>query len=121
MPTLAVTTTQTTAVKLAPALKRKLQAAMRLYADLHAQQKALDHAMAKQKDEVGKILLEAEEQSLTLEGVGKATMVFPVRSQLDKKLFVAQGGSLAQLENATVTTPGKPYVKITPAGEKESD
>ena len=116
---LAVTTTTTTEVTIKPAIKRKLRNELQVYGELKAQRDAIDLAMESHRKNVGAILVEAEEQSLTLEGVGKATMVFPVRKTLDKKLFVAQGGTLTQLENASPAKPGRPYVKISLPGEKE--
>ena len=65
-------------------------------------------------------MIESGEQSLAIDGF-KSTMVFPNRSKLDKKKFVALGGSLELLEKATVSTPGKPYVKVSLPGEKETE
>ncbi len=56
---------------------------------------------------------QAGAQSITVEGHATITEVRGVSSKLDKKRFVAQGGTLAQLENATVWTQKKPYVLIT--------
>ena len=113
-----VTTTQTTEVKLQPKLKKKLLLNLKTYATLHAQKKAIEAAMDKHKSVVQECMNEAEEEKLSIEGF-KTTMVFGTSSKLDKELFVSQGGTLAQLENATVTKPSKPYCKITCPGEKE--
>ncbi len=112
------TTTQTVEVKLKPSLKRKLLNELTAYAALHAQLKSIEAQMAVHKTTLEECVIESGEQSLELEGF-KATMVFPVRSKLDKMLFVQQGGTLAQLENATVSTPSKHYLLISLPGQKE--
>ncbi len=115
---IAVETTQTIEVKLKPSLKRKLLNELQAYAELHKQLKIIESHMAAHKATLEECVIESGEQSLELEGF-KTTMVFPVRSKLDKKLFVQQGGTLAQLDNATVSTPSKHYLLITVPGQKE--
>ncbi len=112
------TTTQTVEIKLKPSLKRKLLNELQAYAALHAQLKAIEAQMAAHKATLEECVIESGEQSIELEGF-KTTLVFPVRSKLDKKLFVQQGGTLAQLENATVSTPSKHYLLVTVPGQKE--
>ena len=115
---IAVETTQTVEVKLKPSLKRKLLNELTAYHALHTQLKAIEAQMAAHKVTLEACVIESGEQSLELEGF-KTTLVFPVRSKLDKRLFVQQGGTLAQLENATVATPAKHYLLITVPGAQE--
>ncbi len=117
---IAVETTQTVEVRLKPSLKRKLLNELTAYAALYAQLKSIEAQMAAHKATLEECVIESGEQKLDFgDDIGKTTMVFPVRSKLDKKLFVQQGGTLAQLENATVATPSKPYLLITLPGQKE--
>ena len=115
---IAATVTQTIEVQLKPSLKRKLLNELNTYAALHAQLKSLEAEMDAHKITIEECLIESGEESLSLDGF-KATMVFAQRSKLDKKLFVQQGGTLAQLENATVTAPAKPYLRVSVPGQKE--
>ncbi len=115
-----VTTTQTTEVKLKPTLKKKLLLNLKTYQSLRDQLKAIEAAMDKHKAVVQECMNEAEEEKLSIDGF-KTTMVFGVNSRLDKELFVQQGGTLAQLANATVTKPSRPYCKISCPGDKSHD
>jgi hypothetical protein len=65
------------------------------------------------KAAIGALYEEAGLVSGTAEN-GTATWVFPTKSTLDKKKLLAQGVTLAQIEAATITAPGKPYLLITP-------
>ena len=114
------TTTQTTEVKLKPVLRRKLLTELKVYGELKSQLNALEAAMKKHRTSIEACMVESGEQSLAIDGY-KSTMVFPSRSKLDKKKFVALGGSLELLEQATISTPGKPYVKVTLPGEKDGE
>jgi DUF4097 and DUF4098 domain-containing protein YvlB len=76
--------------------------------------------MDKEKALIGELRDEAEVLSLDFEGF-KVTYVQGTSSKLDKKKFVALGGSLKMLENATVTTPKKAYELVTVPGEKGDD
>ena len=115
-----VTATTTTEIKLKPQVRRKLLTALKTYAQLHAQIKALETAADKSKDTVQDLLIETGEQSLSLEGF-KTTLVSPIKRTLSKEKLVQQGVTMAQIEAATVTTSTKPYVKITAPGEKERE
>jgi hypothetical protein len=116
----AITTTTTEEVKLAPALKVKLRKRLQTYAALHAEKKAIIEKMDKEKALIGELRDEAEVLSLDFEGF-KVTYVQGTSSKLDKKKFVALGGPLKMLENATVTTPKKAYELVTVPGEKGDD
>jgi hypothetical protein len=72
-------------------------------------------------DRAKKVLVDLYEQTGELraicEGTG-LTWVFPEKSTLDKKKLLAQGVTMAQIEAATITKPGKPYLLITLPKEK---
>lgn len=121
MPALALTTTTTAEVKLKPHLKRKLITEIKTIKELRVQAEAIDAAIRKHVGSVQGVLEESGEEKINIEGIGKATMVFGAQSKLDKKLYVLNGGNLADLDAATVTTPKKPYCKITLAGERQHD
>ena len=118
MPGLSLTTVQTVEVSIKPHLKRKLVQELKLVKELKQQREAIDAAIAKHTGSVQGVLEEVGQESVAIEGVGKATMVFGSSKKLDKKLYVRNGGSLADLEAATVETPKKPYCKITLTGDK---
>lgn len=112
------TATTTRELVLKPQLRRKLLNELRAFAELKSQYKALELAMNKHKDAIGRLREETGEQSIALEGF-KVTQVTQTRSTLDKKLLLEQGVTMGQIENATVTKPGRPYTKVTTPGEKE--
>jgi hypothetical protein len=112
MAALQVTTTVTQTVELSPQLKRQLLNELKAYQGLHAQREALELALANKKANIGKLRERSGEKSLELEGY-KISLVEPVRKELDRKKFVELGGSLAMLENATVSRPTKSYEKIS--------
>ncbi len=113
-----VTTTLTQEVILKPSLRRKFTNALNTYAGIAAQLAVLEAQKAASKVQLEALMAESEEEKLDIDGFS-VTLVFPVRSKLDKKLFVQQGGTLAQLDNATVSTPSKHYLLITVPGQKE--
>jgi hypothetical protein len=120
MPSLAqtVTTTTTTQVKIAPAIKRKLMTELRAYADLKTKRDALDAAMKKSRSKVEDCLGDIGESSLTVDGF-RTTLVAPVRTTLSEEKLIAQGVTVDQIAAAKVQTPTKAYVKITCPGEKD--
>jgi hypothetical protein len=109
---LTATTTVTQTVELSPQLKRQLLNELKAYQGLKAQQDALELALANKKANIGRLREKSGEKALELEGY-KITLVEPVRKELDKKKFVELGGSLAMLENATVSRPTKSYERIS--------
>ena len=109
---LTATTTVTQTVELSPQLKRQLLNELKAYQGLKSQQDALELALANKKANIGKLRERSGEKMLELEGY-KISLVEPVRKELDKKKFVELGGSLAMLENATVSRPTKAYERIT--------
>lgn len=115
---LVATTTTTTEVKLKPTLKRKLLTQLKTYHELKQDLKVIEAAMDRHRAIIEECVIESGEQSLALEGY-KTTMVFPIRSTLDKKKLIEQGVTLAQIENATISKPGRHYVKVTCPGDSE--
>lgn len=120
MPSLAVTATSTTELKLKPQVKRKLLTELKAYAELKAQRDALDHAMRSRRENVETMLYDTGETSLTIDGY-KATVVAGVKKKLNQKKLIAQGVTQAQIEAATEETLNKPYVKITAPGARNDD
>ena len=59
-------------------------------------------------------------QGVSLDGF-KTKYIASVRSILDKKILIGLGVTEEMLTEATVTKPSKPYLKITPPGEREED
>lgn len=119
---LATTATVTTTkeIKLAPQLRRKLLTELRAYAELKEQAKAIEQAMKKHKQTLDELREKTGEKSVALEGF-KITLVEPVRSYLDKEKLIEVGVTTAQIEEATIVKPGRPYAKVTVPGERESD
>lgn len=121
--TVSTTATATTTheLRLAPQVKRRLLTSLRVYGELNQQLKAIKLAMSKAKGNVKTALVDSGESSISLDGY-KATYVSPTRSHLDKQKLIAQGVTIAMLEMATVTKPGKSYVKIsTPSGDEDDE
>jgi len=122
MPT--VTTEQVQEVKLKPALKRKLALKLKTYAGLKTQAEAITHAQAAIKSDIEKFFTDADQFEALQAGVRMDGFtikhVSGVSSRLDKKLLVAQGVSMAQIEAATTITPKKAYLDLRcPGGGNE--
>lgn len=115
MPKPAITATTTHQVTITPTLRRKLVTELKTWDQLHTQEKAIKAAKAKHAANIEAIQTELEESTLKIEGF-TTTIVAPVRSKIDRERFVKLGGKLDILDAATVQTPGKSYVKITPPG-----
>lgn len=107
-------------IRLAPQLKKKLKTNLDAYADLKLQRDAIDHAMKKHKDTVENIMSDLGEASIKLDGY-TSTVVSQVRKKLDQKKLLALGVSIEVIEQATVETPTKPYLKITTPNGSSSD
>lgn len=118
MPTMQQTVDQQP--ELAPELRETLQTALNSYLAYQEQIKMLKAL----QDDAGKDLQAVLEDA----GVGSykvpeatITIIRGTNSRLDKKKLYAQGITVAQVEAATTRTPKKPYVKVTRAGEKDTD
>jgi hypothetical protein len=112
-PAAKVEVSATQELRLEPALKLKLQQRLKLYRKLVAEFDAAEAKLDKEAKNIEGYFEQAGAQSITVEGHAVITEVRGNSSKLDKKLFVQQGGTLAQLENATITSPKKPYILIT--------
>ena len=113
MARLQTVTTATTEVILEPALKTKLTQRLKVYRLRKEEFEKAKAAMEKEARNVEGYFEQAGASSIVIEGHATITEVKGTTSNLDKKLFVQQGGTLAQLENATVSKPKKSYVLIT--------
>ena len=118
--TATATVTTTTEVKLTPRQKVQLRKALKLYAELHMQEKAAKLAKAQQVAEVRRIREEIGVDALAFEGY-KTTNVPNLRDFFDKQKFVELGGSIETYNNAVVKKPGTQYEKITVPGQGAND
>jgi hypothetical protein len=118
MPT--VKTEQTVEIKLAPQLKTKILRKLRQYAELKLQAKAIESAQAKIRQETEAAFADAGEFAALQAGIRvddfRVCHVSPVRTTLDKQRLIAEGVTVAQIEAATLTVPGRAYLKITVPG-----
>lgn len=110
--------TTTTEIKLDVKVHARLMTDLRAYAELRSQlndikeaMEALNGSIETRRDKIG-------EQSVTLEGFKVTRVSGQTYRKLNKKKFVAAGGSLAMLEDATENKPKKAHTKITCPGEK---
>lgn len=115
-----VEATTTHEITLKPTTKRRLLQNLKAYQELKNQREVIEAAIKKHKALVEEDLLETGEQKLDIEGF-KVALVSPVTSKLDKKKLLEAGVTMAQLEEGTVITPGRSYVKVTVPGEKDRD
>ena len=124
-----VQTTTTTEVKLAPAVRRKVLTELKTFAELHAQKKALEHAIDGSKTKVQQLFEAAGELDALIAGISiegfKTKMV--QGSRTDKKTFekvlIGLGVTAEMLGEAKdkAQRPNKPYLKITAPGEEEHE
>lgn len=119
----SLTTTQTTEVKISPALKKKLLLKLKTYASIKVLVEVQLRGLDIIKEEIEELFIQAGEFEALQAGVkvdGYSTKhISGVNSRLDKRKLLEQGVSMAQLENAMVTKPSKPYVKISVPGERD--
>jgi hypothetical protein len=124
MPKTEITTTQKTAVVLAPVAAAHLSATLDTLKELKVQMEAIQHLMEIERLTVQQYMVEAGVDKMQVDGLNLA-IVRGVTSTLDKKKLLALGVTAAQLEMATTTTPKKPYLSIresagtTPANSPE--
>lgn len=120
MPRLAttVTTTTTTELTLTPKQKIQLRKALRLYAELHLQEKVARLAKEKAVADVRRLREEIGVEALEFEGF-KTANVPNLRDYFDKEKFVELGGSMETYNNAVMKKPGKQYERVTAPGSKD--
>lgn len=123
--TVTATTTVKTELRLTPALKRKLSVYLNTHAQIAAQMREAKEALDSNKAAIEALFIAAGEGNALIDGVDiegfKLKHVHPITSKLDRKKLMDAGVSLAQLEEGTVTRPGKPYIKLTPPGAKDDE
>jgi len=105
--------TATTEIAIEPALKKKLEQRLEIYRRLDAEYEAALAKLEKEAKNIEGYFEQVGAQSIKVDRHATITEVRGTSSKLDKKKFVELGGSLKMLENATVTSPKKPYVLIT--------
>lgn len=115
-----VEATTTEEVILKPVVAKKLRTELQAYQEIKEQIKALTAAADKHKETIGKLRESTGHGSITFEGF-KITEVRGVQTKLDEKKLIAQGVTTQMIENAKVTTPKRPYEKITFPGESNGD
>ncbi len=113
-----IVATTTTEVTIAPKVRLKLLSELKAYQRLKQSADEIEAQMKAHKETIDSIRHETGHESIAIDGF-KTTLVAPVRSKLDKKLFVRLGGKLDLLEKATTKTPGTSYTKITCPGQTE--
>lgn len=106
------TTTVVKSVQIKPALKRRMRTELKALATVKEQIAALESRLATHRESIEECLIETGEQSLSLDGY-KVTLVQPITSRLDKQKLVTLGVTTAQIEMATIVSPGTPYIKVT--------
>ena len=97
---------------LTPSQRAGLLINLRMYKTLKADLKDLEAAIDEQRKVLAGKLAALGESSLALDGY-KLTEITPTTSKLDPMKLVELGVTTAQIEQATVTKPGRPYLKIT--------
>lgn len=116
--TTTATVTTTKEIKLAAGIRRKMLTELKAYAEIKEQIKALEHAAKRHKAALDEMREKTGEKSIALEGF-KITLVEPVRTYLDKEALITAGVTIAQIEEATITRPGRAYTKVTVPGDSE--
>jgi hypothetical protein len=115
---MALSLTATVTPKLTPALKTRYLAQLKAYASLKEQRDAIDQHMKATRTHVEEILSESDSESLEVDGY-RSTLVAPLRTALDPQRLIMLGVDPAIIKEATVTTPGTPYLRITVPGSRD--
>ena len=118
---LAITTKETVAVKLSPALKQQVREHLAHYARLATQRKALVDELLAVGTRIEEAFARAKEEHALDQGVEvngfKLKRVTSTTSRLDIDYLTKEFGVTAgMLEAVTVTKPRRPYLKITAPG-----
>lgn len=102
---------QTATIEIAPEVGARISAVLSTYNDLKAQADLLYEQMEIEKEKIYTIMKDAGISKAKVDGV-PLTEIKSSQSVLDKVKFVALGGSLEMLENATFSKPKKAYLQI---------
>lgn len=98
-------------ITIAPEVGARVSAILSTYHGLQEQVEILESLMEEEKQKVHALMVEAGVKKIVVDGA-PCNIVEKMSSSLDKVKFVELGGSLKQLEEATVHKPVKPYVTI---------
>jgi hypothetical protein len=110
-PKQTVTTEQTVQTEIRPEVAARLAALVSTLNEIKFEAGLLDEAMDIEKAKIFEILQTEGIDKVDVQGTGLA-IVRGTSSRLDKVKFVQLGGSLAQLEAATIVKPKKPYLRV---------
>jgi len=111
MPRQRQTTEATTIVELAPEVRARLEALLYNYQQLAAEFDILEEQLDIEVAAMKAIYDENGIKKAVIDGT-PVSIVTGMSSSLDKLKFVELGGSLEQLNNATVKKPKRPYLRI---------
>lgn len=120
MPKMSTNATATNAVRIEPAIRRKLVEKLQKYQRLDKQFDALSAEMDKINAEVSDIREELGEMSIKVDGF-TVTYVAGTYKKFNKEKFVRLGGNLALFNDANETKPKKAFNRITVPGKKNPE
>lgn len=106
-----------TDVELTPRQQQELRVAFQRYQRLKGELENTQSKLDTAKADLAVIRTRIGEVTISVDGF-RSTLVWPVRSKLDKKKLLRLGVTQAQIEQATTTKPGRPYELVTCPGDK---
>jgi hypothetical protein len=118
----SVTTEQVVEVQISNKVKQALAKKLKAFHANKLQADALAHANVKLKDEIERLFADNGEFAALQSGVkvdGFTVRHYsPITSRFDKKKAIANGYiSMAEIEECSKPTPGRPFVKINTPGD----
>jgi len=123
-----LTTTVETTVTVTTAVKNKVLAEMRVYAEQQGIRNQAEALMDSAKQRVEKLLTDAGARTLLENGLSRdefegfgAKRISGKGKRLDKKILTRLGVIKEMFDEATVEFDKKPYVRIWMPGEREYD
>lgn len=116
--TISLTTEPTVDIVLTPRQQQELRVAFQRYVQLKAKAEEAAAAVDGQKATLGRLRARIGEDSVGLDGF-KVTLVQGTQSRLNKRKLRLVGVTQAQIDQATVTSPRKPYELVTCPGEQK--
>lgn len=115
--TTSVTTTVTKTVKLLPSLRRQLLVELAAAQKHKIAMKQAEEKYDKCKSKIRTLRESTGEEALTIDGYTTSN-VSGVMTRFDEQSMLRHGLSFAEIESFKVTTPKKPYEKVTFPAEK---
>lgn len=115
--TTSVTTTTTKVVKLLPSLRRQLLTELAAAQKHKLAMKQAEEKYDRSKAKIRKYRETAGVETLEIDGYTTSN-VQGVMTRYDEKLMLQHGLSIAEIESFKVTTPKKPYEKVSFPAEK---